>query len=87
MNIRIQEFKFYLIKIKAKYPPTNMSKYLKEIDILADYEAPIHRINFEGKTKYKSALGGFCTMLIVVAFLLVLISESDEVIKKKYPFV
>ena len=39
------------------------------------------------KVKYRSALGGFCTLLIVVAFLLVLISESEEVIAKKYPFV
>ena len=57
-----------------------MAHVLKYIDVLADTEAPIHRINFEGKTKYKSALGGFCTMGIVVAFLLVLISESEEVI-------
>lgn len=63
------------------------SSFLEKIDILADEEAPIHQINFEGETKYRSSLGGFCTLLIAVTFLSVLISESEEVIKKKYPFV
>ena len=63
------------------------TEFLKNVDILADDEAPIHQINFEGKTKYPSALGGFCTLLIALTFLSVLISESEEVIQKKYPFV
>ena len=63
------------------------SSFLEKIDILADEEAPIHQINFEGETKYRSSLGGFCTLLIAMTFLSVLISESEEVIKKKYPFV
>ena len=31
-----------------------MSNFLKSIDNLADDEAPIHRINLDGNTAYKS---------------------------------
>ena len=41
-----------------------MNKYLKYIDALADDEAPIHKINIDGNTEYKSALGGFSTLTI-----------------------
>ena len=64
-----------------------MSNYLKNVDSLADDEAPIHRINLDGNTTYQSALGGFCTLTIVLIFVLVLIKEADEVITMKYPFV
>ena len=60
---------------------------LKHLDALADDEAPIHRINFEEKTKYQSALGGLCTLTLIFVFLFVLYIEADEVINKKYPFV
>ena len=62
-----------------------MFNVLKSIDILADEEAPIHRINMNGKTVYKSALGGWCTLMIGLSFILVLIKECEEVIKKSYP--
>ena len=45
-------------------------------DVLADDEAPIHRINLEGETRYKSVLGGFCTFTLCVVFILVLLNES-----------
>ena len=61
--------------------------FLHRIDALADDEAPIHRLNIDGHRVYKSTLGGFCTLMIGVTFLLLLISESGEVINKKYPFV
>ena len=64
-----------------------MASFLKSIDILADEEAPIHRINLEGKTKYQSTFGGFCTLLIAVIFCFVLYIESEDVITKKYPFI
>ena len=64
-----------------------MPSWLQKIDVLADVEAPIHRLNLDKKTVYKSSLGGFCTLLIGLTFLLVLIKESDEVIQQKYPFV
>ena len=49
-----------------------MTKFIENIDNLADDEAPIHRINMDGNTKYKSSLGGFCTLTIVAAFIVVL---------------
>lgn len=58
-----------------------MSLQLEKIDVLADNEAPIHRINLEGKTVYKSALGGFCTITLAVVFLLVLAREAGDVIR------
>ena len=61
--------------------------FLQKIDALADEEAPIHRLNISGARVYRSALGGFCTLMIGVTFLLLLISESDDVVHKKYPFV
>ena len=61
--------------------------FLHKIDALADEEAPIHRLNISGARVYRSALGGFCTLMIGVTFLLLLISESDDVVHKKYPFV
>ena len=61
--------------------------FLHKIDALADEEAPIHRLNISGDRVYRSALGGFCTLMIAVTFLLLLISESDEVVQKRYPFV
>ena len=61
--------------------------FLQKIDALADEEAPIHRLNISGDRVYRSALGGFCTLMIGVTFLLLLISESDEVVQKRYPFV
>ena len=61
--------------------------FLHKIDALADEEAPIHRLNISGDRVYRSALGGFCTLMIGVTFLLLLISESDEVVQKRYPFV
>ena len=61
--------------------------FLYKIDALADEEAPIHRLNISGERVYRSALGGFCTLMIGVTFLLLLISESDEVVQKRYPFV
>ena len=64
-----------------------MATYLKSIDALADREAPIHRINLGGKSVYKSALGGFCTLTLGVVFLLVLAREAGDVINVKYPFV
>ena len=64
-----------------------MTNFLSRLDALADEEAPIHRLNISGKRVYRSALGGFCTMMIFVIFILLLISESDEVIAKRYPFV
>ena len=54
---------------------------------MADDEAPIHRLNISGEKKYRSALGGFCTLMIALAFLLLFFSESGDVINKKYPFV
>ena len=50
-----------------------MAKFLENIDNLADDEAPIHRINLDGNTKYKSSLGGLCTLTIVIAFIVVLL--------------
>ena len=64
-----------------------MNNIFKQIDTLADEEAPIHKINFDGKTSYKSALGGFCTLTLVIVFLLVLLKEGSEVLTKAYPFV
>ena len=61
--------------------------FLQKIDALADEEAPIHRLNISGDRVYRSALGGFCTLMIGVTFLLLLWSESYDVIHKKYPFV
>ena len=61
--------------------------FLQKIDALADEEAPIHRLNISGDRVYRSALGGFCTLMIGVTFLLLLYTESSDVIKKKYPFV
>ena len=61
--------------------------FLHKIDALADTEAPIHRLNISGSRVYRSSLGGFCTLMIGVTFLLLLYSESSEVIEKKYPFV
>ena len=61
--------------------------FLQKIDALADEEAPIHRLNISGDRVYRSALGGFCTLMIGVTFLLLLYSESSDVINKKYPFV
>ena len=63
------------------------SQFLKNIDILADDEAPIHRINLDGKTVYHSTFGGFCTILIAMAFCVVLYIESEDIILQKYPFV
>ena len=54
---------------------------LKRIDCLADDEAPIHRINLDGNTEYKSQLGGFCTITIFIVFILVLIKEAIPVLK------
>ena len=53
-----------------------MTKFLENIDTLADDEAPIHRMNMDGNTQYKSALGGCCTLTIAFAFLAVLIKEG-----------
>lgn len=53
-----------------------MTKFLKSIDTLADDEAPIHKINLDGNTQYKSSLGGFCTLTIVLIFILVLIKDA-----------
>ena len=61
--------------------------FLQKIDALADEEAPIHRLNISGDRVYRSALGGFCTLMIGVTFLMLLWSESYDVIHKKYPFV
>ena len=64
-----------------------MNEFLQRIDILADDEAPIHRINLKGKTVYHSSFGGCCTLIIALIFLSVLIIESEDVIKQKYPIV
>ena len=64
-----------------------MTSFLQRIDVLADDEAPIHRINIEGNTIYKSALGGFCSLNLVIVFLIILYLESGDVINKRYPFV
>ncbi len=56
------------------------SQFLKNIDILADDEAPIHRINLDGKTVYHSTFGGCCTILIALAFCSVLYIESEDII-------
>ena len=56
------------------------SNFLKNIDILADDEAPIHRINLDGKTVYHSTFGGCCTILIAIAFCVVLYIESEDII-------
>ena len=52
----------------------------KDLDCLADDEAPIHRINLNGSTEYKSQLGGFCTITIFIVFILVLIKEAIPVL-------
>ena len=53
-----------------------MEGFLKYIDVMADDEAPIHRINIDGETEYKSTLGGCCTLTIAVIFILVLAKEA-----------
>ena len=53
-----------------------MNKFFQEIDTLADEEAPIHKISFDGETAYKSTLGGICTLTLVFIFLLVLLKEG-----------
>ena len=52
-----------------------MNKFLKNIDTLADDEAPIHKIHIDGNTEYKSTLGGCCTLIIFIIFILVLFKE------------
>ena len=64
-----------------------MTSILNRLDALADEEAPIHRLNISGKRVYRSTLGGFCTLMIFVIFILLLWTESKEVINKEYPFV
>ena len=61
--------------------------FFEKIDSLADDEAPIHKINFNGSTAYKSSLGGFCTLTLAIIFILVLAKEGGEVLRKQYPFV
>ena len=53
-----------------------MESFLKYVDSLADDEAPIHKINLDGHTEYKSTLGGFCTLSIAFIFILVLVKEG-----------
>ena len=53
-----------------------MEGLFKYIDVMADDEAPIHRINFDGATEYKSTLGGCCTLTIAFIFFLVLAKEA-----------
>ena len=62
-----------------------MERFFKYIDVMADDEAPIHRINLDGETEYKSTLGGCCTLTIAIIFFLVLAKEAQDVISKEYP--
>ena len=64
-----------------------MTSCLKDIDVLADDEAPIHRMNIDGNTRYKSALGGFCTLTLILIFILVLLNNFSDVYNKTYPMV
>ena len=57
-----------------------MATFLKHIDTLADDEAPNHKLSIDGNTEYKSALGGFCTLTV-------LLKEGIEVINISNPFV
>ena len=62
-----------------------MGLVLAKIDVLADDEAPIHRINLDKKTRYKSVLGGFCTLTLVFSFIFVFFNEYEDVYKMNYP--
>ena len=57
-----------------------MTTFLKNVDSLADDEAPIHKINLDGNTEYKSALGGCATLTIALIFILVLWKEAKDVV-------
>jgi len=58
---------------------------LQKIDSIADNVSPVHRINFEGHTQYKSHLGGLCTILIALAFLFILVKRAIPVIAIEDP--
>ena len=47
------------------------NNFLERIDSIADEVSPVHRLNFEEHTEYKSQLGGLCTILIYLVFFFV----------------
>lgn len=58
---------------------------LKKIDSIADEVGPVQRLNFDKHTEYKSELGGLCTIVIYVTFILVLIKEAIPVLNLEDP--
>ena len=58
---------------------------LENIDSIADKVSPVHRINFDGHPQYKSKLGGLCTVLIGIAFALLLAKRAIPVLKIEDP--
>ena len=62
-----------------------VGKKLQEVDGIADKVSPVYRINFEGHTQYKSKLGGLCTILIIIAFALILVKRAIPVINIEDP--
>ena len=61
------------------------AKKLRKIDSIADHVSPVNRINFEGSVQYKSAMGGLCTILIFIAFALILIKRAIPVLNIEDP--
>ena len=55
-----------------------MYKHLiyRGFDIQETEQSWIISMNSDGETSYKSALGGFCTLTLVIIFLLVLLKEG-----------
>ena len=64
-----------------------MAEQLEKLDFLGDSskDRPNERLNIDGDTKYKSTLGGFCTVSIAVIFMLVLLAELGHVAKRRFP--
>ena len=64
---------------------SNFGRKLEKIDSISDSVSPVNRINFEGNVQYKSQLGGLCTIMIYIAFLLILVKRAIPVLNKEDP--
>ena len=60
---------------------------LESIDMIGDKVSPVNRINFDDNVEYKSQLGGLCTILIYIAFLLILGKRAIPVLNREDPVV
>ena len=58
--------------------------YIKKLDIFP--AKPLERLHFHNSEKHKSLIGGWCTILIAIAFIFVFLILGYPIYHKSYPY-